>query len=224
MAKTHVYFVPGLAANGKIYERIQLDPSKYVCHFLEWKIPRSKSESIQSYARRMCEEVKQQNPILIGVSFGGIMVQEMSKIISAKKVIIISSIKTNVEYPKKIKFIAATKVYKLLPLHLLQNLDTYIFYVNRKNSKKKMAAYKRYLSIRNSTYLQWAIHNVLHWKQHHIMQNVMHIHGTSDGIFPSKRITNFTKIEGGTHTMILTKAKKITFEIEQILSCQYHSN
>ncbi len=224
MAKTHVYFVPGLAANGKIYERIQLDSSKYVCHFLEWKIPKSKNESIQSYAERMCEDVKHQNPILIGVSFGGIMVQEMSKIISIQKVIIISSIKTNAEYSKKIKFIAATKLYKLLPLHVLQNLDTYIFYVNRKNTKKKIAAYRRYLSARNSTYLQWAMHNVLHWKQDNIMQNVTHIHGTNDDIFPSKRITNFKKIEGGTHAMILTKAKKITLEIEQILSCQYHSN
>jgi esterase/lipase len=38
-------------------------------------------------------ENQKENPVLIGVSFGGILVQEMAKHIDARKVIIISSVK-----------------------------------------------------------------------------------------------------------------------------------
>ena len=222
MSKANIYFVPGLAANSKIYEHIQLDSSKYVCHFLEWKTPSSKQESMPAYAQRMCEDVNHENPILIGVSFGGIMVQEMSKLIDTKKVIIISSAKTHLEYPKRFRLIAATKVYKVVPVNLIEKIASYYIYILGKNKLKKIAAYKKYLSFRNADYLSWAMHHVLHWKQTEVLQNISHIHGTNDRIFPIKRIRNFKQIEDGTHTMILTKAKKVSLEIDKILTCQYH--
>jgi hypothetical protein len=78
--KLHLYFVPGLAASTAIFEHIKLPKDKFEIHLLPWLVPISKEESIQSYAQRMCENIKEKNHVLIGVSFGGIMVQEMSKI------------------------------------------------------------------------------------------------------------------------------------------------
>ena len=97
MEKTHIYFVPGLAANKSIFEYVSLPQEHFELHFLEWIIPLSIQESIEDYAKRMCEPIAHENPILVGVSFGGIMVQEMSKLIKPKKVIIISSIKNRDE-------------------------------------------------------------------------------------------------------------------------------
>ena len=93
--KTHVYFVPGLAANTKIFEHIKLNEALFETHLLDWNIPTATSESIENYAARMCEKITDENVILVGVSFGGIMVQEMSKHINSQKTIIISSIKSN---------------------------------------------------------------------------------------------------------------------------------
>ena len=42
------------------------------------------------------------------------------------------------------------------------------------------------------------------------MPNIVHIHGNNDGIFPIKHIKNCIVIEGGTHVMILNKAKEIS--------------
>jgi hypothetical protein len=219
MSKTHIYFVPGLAANSKIFEHIQLDNSKYECHFLEWKIPVSKDESIETYAQRMCNEITHKNPVLIGVSFGGVMVQEMSKQIAYKKVIIISSVKTNLEFPKRLKFALLSKAYKLFPAKFIENLDSYVAYFLGDYQPKKIEAYKKYMSVRNATYLHWAIYTVLHWKQVEIFPSISHIHGTNDSVFPSKHIRNFIPIDGGTHAMVLTKAKKISSEIDKILTC-----
>lgn len=83
--KKHLYFIPGTAANSKIFERIELPKDQFEMHFLEWIVPASKDETIEAYAKRFSEGIIHENPILLGVSFGGIMAQEVSKIIPTEK-------------------------------------------------------------------------------------------------------------------------------------------
>jgi hypothetical protein len=71
--------MPGMAASPKIFEFI-IFPAPFVIHYLSW-IPPNKNETLSAYALRMCKRVKQPNPILLGVSFGGLLVQEMAKLI-----------------------------------------------------------------------------------------------------------------------------------------------
>ena len=79
--------MPGMAANSSIFEHIQLPDNDFKMHFLEWVIP-TKRESLVSYARRMVLKIEYPNVVLIGVSFGGVLVQEMSKQINLRKLII----------------------------------------------------------------------------------------------------------------------------------------
>ena len=72
--------------------------------------------------------------------------------------------------------------------------------------------------MRDEKYLPWAIKNVLHWKQKSDFSNTIHIHGNKDGIFPIKNIKNCIIVDGGTHIMILNKAKKINKILEEVLS------
>ena len=97
----NIYFMPGMAANPKIFEFIKL-PSNFKVHYLEWQMP-YKNELMSEYALRISRLIKGNNIVLIGVSFGGIIVQEISKIIKSKKVIIISSVKSNKELPLMIQ-------------------------------------------------------------------------------------------------------------------------
>ena len=73
------------------------------------------------------------------------------------------------------------------------------------------------MSVRDEKYLNWAIHNVLHWKNTSPQENIIHIHGNKDEIFPIKYIKNCIPVEGGTHAMIIVKAKKISAIIEELL-------
>ncbi|MCG1036920.1 alpha/beta hydrolase [Polaribacter sargassicola] len=218
MNKTHVYLVPGLAAGPEIFENLNLSKEKYQLHYLEWKIPLAKQETIANYAMRMCEDIKEDNPVLIGVSFGGIMVQEMSKFVNTKQVIIISSIKKMDELPKKFKLAKITKTYKLFPTKVVSNFESFAHFFLGKSLKKRADIYKKYLSVRNELYLNWSIDNVLKWQQEKPIKNITHIHGTKDHIFPNKNIDNYIKIDGGTHIMILTKAKKISQIIDKTLT------
>jgi len=89
----HVYFMPGLAASSTIFEYIKLPESDFKIHLLEWQIP-EENETLTNYALRMVNQITEKNVALIGVSFGGVLVQEMSKHLKIKRLIIISSIKS----------------------------------------------------------------------------------------------------------------------------------
>ena len=91
--KIHIYCMPGLAASSKIFEFINFTDDRFVLHYLEWLEPKNQNETIVDYARRYLDLITHQLPVLIGVSFGGILVQEISRLLDVRKVIIISSVK-----------------------------------------------------------------------------------------------------------------------------------
>ena len=62
--------MPGMAAAPSIFQNIDLSPDLFDVHFLEWHVP-TKGISVSDYAKEMCENIKEENPVLIGVSFGG---------------------------------------------------------------------------------------------------------------------------------------------------------
>lgn len=215
MTKTHIYFVPGFAANKKIFEYLTLPEELFELHFIEWILPLSLDESIEAYAKRMCSFIKHDNPVLVGVSFGGFMAQEMSKLVPHKKVIIISSLKSKEELPTRLKLARKTKAYKLFPTKIAENLEDYDAYFFTDYLKKRSELYKTYLSVRDATYLKWGIHNLLNWKQEKPAAGIVHIHGDKDEIFPAKHIKEYIKVANGTHIMILDKAKTISKILEK---------
>ena len=201
--RTHVYFVPGMAANSTIFENIVL-PDNFIAHYLEWVVPH-KDETIAEYSKRLLDNVKHDNPVLIGVSFGGIMVQEMAKHIKVKKVIIISSVKSNQELPKRMIFAKYTKAYKILPTSLINNVEMLAKYAFGKSVSKRLKLYEKYLSIRDKYYLDWSLSQIINWKQKVSNSNIVHIHGDKDPVFPINHIRNCIIVKGGTHIMIINK-------------------
>lgn len=200
--KIHVYFLPGLAASSAIFERIKL-PENYHCHFLEWNIP-FKNESIQSYVKRFLEQINEENPVLIGVSFGGIIVQEMAKIINTKKTIIISSIKSADEMPNRLKITKKTKLYKIFPTGIFKDLEKLNKIAIFETLKKKINLYKKYMKVNDKVYLDWAIENVLNWNRKIPEESIIHIHGTKDNVFPIKNLKNYIPVKDATHILVLS--------------------
>lgn len=215
--KIHIYFVPGLAASSDIFEYLEIPRNHFELHYLDWLVPVSQNESIYDYAKRMCDLIKHENPVLVGVSFGGMMVQEMSKIIRVKKIIIISSVKSKHELPWRLKIAKATKVYKFFPVNVFANIEKYTKYAIGNTLRKRVQLYSKYLAMRDEKYLPWALHNVLNWQQENPPAELVHIHGNKDRIFPIKHVKNCTIMEGGTHVMILKEAKHISQLLVEVI-------
>jgi pimeloyl-ACP methyl ester carboxylesterase len=216
MDKIPVYLMPGLAASSLIFERIALPEDSFELFLLEWEIPLD-NESLLDYAMRMTAKIKHQNPVLIGVSFGGILVQEMARCIPIKKVIIISSVKTNLEFPRRMKIAKTTKAYKLIPMSLILNLENLAKFSFGEKVNQRLQLYEKFLSVRDIRYLDWAVEQVILWERTIADKNVIHIHGDADDVFPIKYISNCIVLKGGTHIMILNKYKWLNANLPALI-------
>ncbi|NAY90608.1 alpha/beta hydrolase [Muricauda sp. JGD-17] len=204
--KTHVYLMPGMAANSSIFDGIQLPPDRFVMHKLDWFLP-EKGMSLNDYAKKMCDNVLHENPVLLGVSFGGMLVQEMANHCKPFKTIIVSSVKNHSELPKRMVFAKYTKAHKLLPTGLVNNVELLAKYAFGETVTKRLELYEKYLSIRDKNYIDWSLDQIVNWKQHEPPKNLVQIHGEKDAVFPIGNIRECIIVKNGTHTMIIHRAK-----------------
>jgi pimeloyl-ACP methyl ester carboxylesterase len=215
--KIPIYFLPGLAANTSIFKNIKLDSDQFELFFLEWMIP-FEEESISEYALRFCAKVTHPNAVLVGVSFGGIVAQEMNLVHNFRKIIIISSVKTRQELPLHLQLAGKTKAYKLIPTSFFaQNIDLLSKYAFGKPIVDRLDLYKQYLSITDKRYLDWAVKQVVSWDQEKSDPNLIHIHGDRDIIFPIDNIKTCVIVKGGTHIMILNKYRWLNENLPKLI-------
>lgn len=216
MTKIPVYFMPGMAASSQIFEYIRLPEEQFEMYFLEWILP-NKEESINSYAKRIAENIRHSNPVLVGVSFGGVLVQEIASLIPVQKTIIISSVKSNREFPRRMKLAKSTKLYKILPTGWANNVENLAKFSFGKTVTKRLELYEKYLSVRDKVYLDWALETIILWNRSVPDEKVMHIHGDSDEVFPIKYIKDCCVVKGGTHIMILNKFRWFNENLPKII-------
>ncbi|QKX06263.1 alpha/beta hydrolase [Aquimarina sp. TRL1] len=214
---TNIYFVPGMAADVSIFEFIKLPEDSFKIHVIPWKIP-YKKESMGHYAKRMSEEVKHDNCVLVGVSFGGVVAQEMSKFLKLKKLIIISSVKSKHEFPKRMKFVKKIKMYRAFPTAIVSKIENWEKYAFGDFSKKRAKMYQKYLSIKDKQYLDWALEKMICWEQEEPPRELVHIHGDHDIVFPISNIKDCITVENGTHVMIVNRAKWFNEHLPEIIN------
>lgn len=217
MEKIPVYFMPGLAASPKIFENIRLPEDKFEMFFLEWVLP-EENEPLAHYAKRTAATIKHENPVLIGVSFGGVLVQEMAKIIKARKVIIISSVRCNAEFPRRMRLAKMTHAYRVFPTSLMQRVDWLAkFSFGNNMISQRLNLYEKYLSVRDKKYLDWAFKSIILWDRAEPDTKVVHIHGDADEVFPARYLKDFIPVKGGKHVMIINKAKWLNENLPKII-------
>lgn len=214
--RIHVYCMPGLAANPTIFEHIHLPEDRYVIHWLDWLLP-NPLESLEQYAKRMCKRITHNNVVLIGVSFGGVLVQEMTRYIDVKRLIIISSAKCRQELPRRMRYADYTGLFKVLPTGLARHVDLLDYVAFWSYAKKRVKLYKKYLSITDTNYLDWAIEQMVCWRREKPVEGVVHIHGDKDEIFPYKYIRDCITVPGGTHVMIINRFRWFNEHLEEII-------
>lgn len=205
MEKIPVYFVPGLASSPLIFEYIKLPEDKFETHIIEWILP-EENESMRDYSARLAKCIKHENPVLIGVSMGGLIVQEMCKVIKARKVIIISSVKCIKEFPRRMWLARRTKMYKLFPTRMMQNVEKVNkLFPGNNFIKRRLELYEKFLGFRDKKYLDWSFEHILEWDRTEPDPQVIHIHGTDDMVFPLRYIRDYIPVKRGTHIMIINR-------------------
>ncbi|MFT6928704.1 MAG: esterase/lipase [Sediminicola sp.] len=208
--------MPGMAANSTIFNQIILPSDIFEKHVLDWFLP-ERGMTLTEYALVMCLKIEHKDIVLVGVSFGGMLVQEMAKHISVKKVIVISSVKLTSELPKRMIFAKYTKIHKLLPTGLVNNVELLAKYAFGETVTKRLQLYEQYLSIKDKYYIDWSIDQIVNWNQATCPPNVVHIHGEKDNVFPIQYIKDCITVKNGSHTMIIHRFKWFNEHLPKII-------
>lgn len=216
MRKIPVYFMPGMAASPDIFERIKLPEEDFEVHLLRWEMPQG-DEKLEDYAKRIASGITAENPVLIGVSFGGVLVQEMKKFVNPSKVIIISSVKSNREFPRRMRLTKFIKLYKIFPTGMVENFEKFRSLPFSAKIKERFELYDKFFDRREKQYLDWALKSILLWNRRDPDESVIHIHGTADEVFPARYLEKFIPVEGGTHIMIINKYRWFNANLPEII-------
>ena len=210
----HIYCISGFGADERVFSKLDFGDNDV--HFLPWKIP-EKRETIESYAARMNEDIMHPNPILIGLSFGGMMSIEIAKLISVEKVILLSSISARHELPLYMRIAGTLRLNRLIPMKpypILEPIENYNLGVETKEEKELLREYRHNLNLQ---YSNWAMNEIVNWKNQWIPPNLVNIHGTKDHIFPIRYVKVDYVIKGGGHLLPMNNADEVTGILKKIL-------
>ena len=200
-----VYFLSGLGADKRAFSFLDLSFCEPV--FVDWISP-LKNESLESYASRLRQQIPEEHPTIVGVSFGGMLASIMAKADDQIKAIIISSNKTASEFPGYLRAGKYMPVYKWLPAQFLKSGRMSLVFGGKGKEQKQII--RAMIKDSDVAFVKWAIGAILNWKEKEVPVNIIHIHGTTDKLLPCR----FTKpdhiIKGGTHLMTLYKPNEIS--------------
>ena len=213
--KKNIYVFSGLGADERVFYKI--DFGNYNVVFIKWLTP-FKDETIENYALRLTLQINTPCPILVGLSFGGMMAVEVAKHIVTEKIILISSAKNKKEIPFYFRLAGTLGLPKVIPTIMLikVNIFTNWFFSNRTAQDKKMLSV--ILHDTDPVFLKWAISTIASWKNEMVHKNLKHIHGTADRILPIRNITADEKINSGGHLMVVSNAAEVTQMIKILLN------
>ncbi len=216
----NVYFISGLGADRRAFERIQL-PDAYTVHHLDWIKPED-GESLNDYAKRLAEGIDTTQPFaVVGLSMGGMIACIMTQFLSPQKTILISSIGCNKEFPPLLKFARRTKAYKLLPRFIFQ--PKYLWPVQQlmgTRAKAYKGLIRDFIAQTDPQFMKWAIGAIVNWKDCDRPQAIYHIHGNKDKMFPLKYTKPDVVIEKGSHFMVWMQAGAVSKALKAALGNQ----
>ena len=209
-----IYCISGLGADERAFSRLKIEGFKITC--LPWLTPLP-GETLKEYAIRMSKGITTEKPILMGLSFGGMMSIEIAKLLPVEKVILISSIKSDKELPRWMKVAGILRLNKIFPMRsfkLTEPIQNRFIGITSTDDMELVRSYRKNAP---QQYMDWAINEVFKWRNDWQPPNLFHIHGDADRIFPINKIAPTYIIKDGGHFMIMNKAAEVNAALQRIL-------
>lgn len=210
----HLYLFSGLGADHRVFQFLNLEGFKVT--YIKWITPIAR-ESMEKYAARLAEQIDTKNPVLIGLSFGGMMAMEVAKLVETEKIILISSAKTKKEIPPYFRVAGRLNLNKLIPADRMKQPNAFAYRMMGAESDSEKTMMNNILTETDPVFFKWAMQKVITWKNMTLHQNLVHIHGKKDRLLPYRFVKADISIEDGTHLMTVRNAKEISEILRNII-------
>lgn len=211
-----IFFIPGLGANEMVFDNIGDLPLEKVN--IKW-LDNQGDESINSYAQRLIATNKiTKEDTVSGLSFGGIIAQEIARILNLDKVVLISSFRDINDLRSIYRFGLKTGLYRLTPNFRIPVVDEIVAYNLNSENQNSKPILKKMLEQTDYELLKWSLQKIaelpLKPDDNFI---VHHIIGNNDKIMKTWQNEHTTVIDDGSHFMVYEKAGEVTKAIIEIL-------
>jgi pimeloyl-ACP methyl ester carboxylesterase len=217
-----VYFISGLGADERMFQFLHLKCRNKV--YVHWIQPED-DEPLHDYAVRLAEQITEPNPVLVGMSFGGVVAIELAKFLHPRKTILISSIASSETLPWYYRLMGFFRLHQLIPVPLLKRFHFVGPLLFGASTKAEKALLKQVILETDPHFLRWALGQLLNWHQPDHYENAVMLHGTSDRILPMGKQPGIIKIKRAGHLMVLSHASEISAILDKILEdCDTHDN
>lgn len=213
--KNKLYVFSGLGADQRVFKYLNfgaLEPQ-----FIDWIRPET-NEPIEAYARKLATEINVEKPILIGLSFGGMMAVEIAKLRETENVILISSAKTAAEVPLPLRWIGKLGLNQYTPKHFLKRPNPIMDWFFGVETAEDRELLREVMHDSDEEFVYWAINQILCWKNKVVPPNYFHIHGARDRMLPLRHVKADRVIADGGHLMVLNRAKLLNEVLDSILN------
>lgn len=211
----NIYLFSGLGADERAFQN--LDFGTFSVHFIRW-IPPGKNETMSDYAKRIREQITDENPILLGLSFGGMIAVEISKQISFDRLILLASAKVSNEIPPYFRLAGKMRLQALIPTAWLKRPNRLLYWLFGTKTAWERNLLKQILADTDPLFLDWALRQIATWKNEVSPRQVLHIHGTADRILPIKFIKSDVQLDNAGHFMTLNRAHELSLLIRKYLA------
>jgi pimeloyl-ACP methyl ester carboxylesterase len=212
------YFISGLGADKRAFQKIALPEPFEIIH-LEWIAPLPE-EPLAQYARRFSALINtSEDFILVGLSFGGLVATEISKLVSPKKLILISSVSTRRELPLPYRLAGWLHIDKLIPYQKAIKPNRLFNWANSPLDKETQQLVNTIIAETDPVFTKWAIGELVRWKNKEIPANLIQIHGSKDKVLWPSASKASIFMSGGGHFCVYSHAEVITSLIVNNCPC-----
>ncbi|MDZ4822478.1 MAG: alpha/beta hydrolase [Flavobacteriales bacterium] len=212
----NVYFFSGLGADQRVFQKINL-PENFHPVFIKWIEPIA-NEALTDYCKRLSAQIDTTAKFsFIGLSFGGIVASEMSRIYAPEKLILISSFNSSSQLPLLFRAVGKLRLHSLMPSSFLAKANTILFWFFSISMHEEKKVVRVILNETSPAFMKWAIHTLLKWRGISAIAEIIRIHGDWDRVIPLKRVKANFVVEGGGHFMVYQKAEEINEMLKFIL-------
>lgn len=209
------YFISGLGADRRAFYKIRL-PREYQPVYLDWITPLA-GETLPDYAKRFSPAINQDEEfVLIGLSFGGMLASELAKIVSPKKLIIISSLSSYKELPWYFKLAGKLGIHKIISPSLYKQATIMNRFMGAGNKEMKSIVYS-YVNNIDPAFIRWSLDVIVHWSHTERLSEIIHIHGSNDHLLPYRYVKADYIVKGGGHLMVMNRADEVNSILRKVL-------
>ena len=197
-----LYMIGGLGADERVFKFLKLN---FETQVIKWIEPKPK-EKLNDYSNRLLKQINQDEEFgILGVSFGGIIAIEISKLIKPKKLILISSVETCKQLPQTYVALGKTQILKLIPNQLIKPPKPLMGFLFGAKNKQLL---KQIINDTKPEFIRWALNAIINWSNKETPIEAIRIHGTKDKLIPLKG--KAIEVKYGGHFMIVDKAEEIS--------------